>query len=133
MAGNRVWADNSLPVKSRVLNESHECEQGFSNFAACAVTRAAAKRDAEPVTQAEECQVEPDLIVPEHLSVSQQELIQAQRAHASLTELFHKVQPSDDARSAASGYFLQKDVLVRRWIPQGLDCVGSRAARFCTK
>ncbi|KAL3967153.1 FMS-like tyrosine kinase 1 [Sarotherodon galilaeus] len=124
LAGNRVWADSSLPVKSRVLNESHECEQGFSDFVACAVTRAAAKRDTEPVTQAEECQVEPDFIIPQHLSVSQQELVQAQHADASLAELFRQVQPSVDARSAASGYFLHEDVLVRKWSPQGLDCVG---------
>ena len=57
------------------------------------------------------------------LSISQQELI-TEQADASLSELFDQVRPSVEARSAASWYFLQNEVLVRKWVPQGMDGVG---------
>ncbi len=37
--------------------------------------------------------------------------------------LFDQVQPKQEAKSAAFGYFLHDGVLVHKWVPQGLDCV----------
>ncbi len=33
------------------------------------------------------------------------------------------MQPKQEAKSAAFGYFLHDGVLVYKWVPQGLDCV----------
>lgn len=49
---------------------------------------------------------------------------------AFLNELFDKMQPSNQAKSVAFGYFLQSEVLVSKWVPQGFDCVGDSVVQI---
>ena len=91
---------------------------------ACAVTRAGSKDKSDSVEEKEDCDVELDLQVPQSHPVSQPELITEQRADASLSDMFAQVKPKVDFESAPFGYFLQGGVLVNKWMPQGVDCVG---------
>lgn len=122
LAGDRVWP-SVVPVKvSAHVKEQDDCEQNFPEvFTASAVTRAMTKDKSD----GEDCDFKLDFKLPESLSVSQQELIAEQRADTSLSELFDQVQPTQEAKNSASGYFLQDEVLVRKWIPQGTDLLGT--------
>ena len=124
LAGNHGWVDGAppdacAPMLDNPTDGKIECPEVFT---ACAVTRAMAAKDF--AFDHEEWDCERNLHVPDALSISQQELIAEQQGDASLRELFDQVRPSVEAQSAASGYFLQNEVLVRKWVPQGLDCVG---------
>uniref|UniRef100_A0AAQ5ZP60 Gypsy retrotransposon integrase-like protein 1 n=1 Tax=Amphiprion ocellaris TaxID=80972 RepID=A0AAQ5ZP60_AMPOC len=121
LAGDRVWPSGG-PVKVSTRKEPDDCERTFPEvFTACAVTRAMAKAKSDT----EDCDFKLDFQLPESLSVSQQELVTEQRADASLSDLFDQVQPTQEAKSSASGYFLQDEVLVRKWIPQRTDLLGT--------
>lgn len=124
LAGDRVWA-SGCPVKLPAqVKEPDDCQRNFPEvFTACAVTRAMTK--AESDTSNEDCDFKVDFHLPESFSISQQELVTEQKADASLSELFDQVQPTKEAKSSASGYFLQDEELVRKWIPQGMDLLGT--------
>ena len=137
LAGNHGWVDGAPPdTYTPLMNNPADCKIEFPEvFTACAVTRAMAAKDSEPEDFAvdhEELDCGRDLHVPDSLSISQQELITEQQADASLSELFDQVRPSVEARSAASGYFLQNEVLVRKWVPQGMDGVGDPVYQVVT-
>lgn len=124
LAGNHVWATR-CPVKvSAQAKEPDDCELNFPDvFTACAVTRAAAKAKSDKSTENGDFKVQIDL--PKSFSISQQELISEQKADSSLSDLFDQVQPSSEIQNSASGYFLQDEVLVRKWVPQGFDVLGN--------
>lgn len=42
-----------------------------------------------------------------------------------LSEVFERVLSNIDGKSAAKGYLLQDDLLVRKWMPHGEDFVGN--------
>jgi len=54
-----------------------------------------------------------------------------------LREMFERVLPVSEINSAANGYFLQNEVLYRKWLPIGEDCVENEVfqlvvpAKFC--
>lgn len=124
LAGNRVWADGVPPAEPNIMvDETDDGEKEFPDvFVSCAVTRAMSKANSS--SSDEEENNETQLHVPGSLPVSQQELISEQRSDDSLSDMFDQVRPCSEAKSAASGYFLQNKVLVRKWVPQGMDCVG---------
>uniref|UniRef100_A0A4W6FVS0 Gypsy retrotransposon integrase-like protein 1 n=1 Tax=Lates calcarifer TaxID=8187 RepID=A0A4W6FVS0_LATCA len=129
LAGIRVWADGPPPPvvtsSPSVAEKPDESAQSFpSVFTACAVTRAMRSREAEP--EAEQSDTEgneaPSVSIPDSLlSVSRSDLAQEQSSDLSLRELFHMVLPGAKGKSAARGYFLQDQLLVRKWVPHG-DC-----------
>lgn len=122
LAGSRVWCSDGPVAVSPTVKEPVDCEQTLSEvFAACAVTRAMA--NAQPESE-EPCGVDHDFTLPESLSVSQQDLVSEQRGDESLRGLFDQVRPTLEEESVASGYFLRKEVLVRKWVPQGFDLLG---------
>ncbi len=57
------------------------------------------------------------VVVPDSLlSVSRSDLVAEQRADPSLNQLFEAVLSPEDGNSAASGYLLQGELLVRKWL-----------------
>ena len=111
----------SSPAEGQVKVECDDYEQIFP---VCAVTRS-------------QTLVKNDLLVKEKnvphvqfplpafpFSVSKAELVQEQQGDAALTELFQQVRPVEEMESVAHGYFLEDDLLVRKWLPQGERFVG---------
>lgn len=62
------------------------------------------------------------LIFP--LSVPQSELMQEQVCDSSLKELFDHVLSAAKINNAASGHFLDNELLFRKWVVLDSDCVG---------
>ena len=95
-------------------------------FTACAVTRARCHEKAEP--EVEQSMTERtgtcSVSMPDSLSVSHTVLATEQRADPSLSKLFDKVLSDADMKSAAIGYLCQDQLLVRKWVPHGLNGVG---------
>ncbi len=54
--------------------------------------------------------------------LSRDDLIKEQKADVTLTELFDRVVPYVTIVNLPSGYYLEEDVLVRKWVPHG-ECV----------
>lgn len=69
---------------------------------------------------AEVCVTSPD----QFKSVSRSELVAERENYSSLKELFDKVFPLGEISSSAHGYFLQEDLLFRKWVPHGEAVVG---------
>ena len=131
LCGSRVWAScppSPVATSSPVTTESDESAQCFPDvFTACAVTRARCHEKAEPEVEQSmtegtgTCSVSmPDSL----LSVSHTVLATEQRADPSLSKLFDKVLSDADMKSAAIGYLCQDQLLVRKWVPHGLNRVG---------
>ncbi|KAF7654545.1 hypothetical protein LDENG_00068500 [Lucifuga dentata] len=57
-------------------------------------------------------------------SISHSELVEEQQADSSLKELLEKVLPIDEVKNNAQCYFIQNDLLMRKWTPHGVHCVG---------
>lgn len=55
----------------------------------------------------------------QHLFLGE-EWVRAQKADPTLSDLLENVFPGD-VRSAAHGYFLQKGLLMRKWVPRDGD------------
>lgn len=116
LAGNRVWADGSPPAEpSKDITDPVDCEKEFPDvFVSCAVARAMSKVN----SCSSDCKDEDDMThlhVPDSLPVLQQELVSEQRSDDSLGDMFDQTRPSSESKSVASGYFLQNNVLVRKW------------------
>ncbi|KAI3359045.1 hypothetical protein L3Q82_015431 [Scortum barcoo] len=47
------------------------------------------------------------------------ELVKQQKNDPTLRALYNHILPEDEVESAPRGYFLQDDLLVRKWVPQG--------------
>ncbi len=62
--------------------------------------------------------------IPSNLSISRDDLIKEQKADVTLTELFDRVVPYVTIVNLPSGYFLEEDVLVRKWVPHGEFVIG---------
>ncbi len=59
------------------------------------------------------------------LSVFRSGLVTEQRADPMLSELFNRVLSEADGKSAAKGYLLKDELLVRKWMPHGETFVGN--------
>lgn len=57
-------------------------------------------------------------------SVSREDWVKSQKADASLSALWDGVLPAEKVRDVAQGYFVQEDLLVRKWLPCLGDSVG---------
>lgn len=57
-------------------------------------------------------------------SVSHSELLAAQQADETLKGMLEAAQPVGELENRAQGYFIQSNVLMRKWAPQGKDFVG---------
>lgn len=139
LAGSAVWADGPpSPVVSPkpYALEKSQSNLGSSVFPACAVTRAQSC-----ATVLEDKGV---VVPPVHVSLSSlpqaiscQEWGRSQRADSTLSSLWAEVLPSEKIRDVALGYFVQGDLLVRKWVPCEGDFVGKAVyqvvvpAEFC--
>uniref|UniRef100_A0A3B4TE40 Gypsy retrotransposon integrase-like protein 1 n=1 Tax=Seriola dumerili TaxID=41447 RepID=A0A3B4TE40_SERDU len=136
VAGGRVWADappllhpvvSSVPL---VRKQPDEYQASFPEvFTACAVTRSMTRDTpdsiSEPVKIKGEVSDSWDFSLSEvPLSASQEELKLEQRADPSLEGLFDMVLSGDEVQNNSHGYFLLKELLVRKWVPHGDDFVG---------
>ena len=128
LAGSRVWADVPSPIvtASPVVDSSDSILLAIPNvFTACAVTRSRARKQDEQ--ELEQCHHEDmgDVSVPESLlSASRGDLVDEQRADATLGELFENVLTEVEGRSAVKGYMVKDGLLVRKWMPHGPRFVG---------
>ncbi|KAI2656583.1 Zinc finger and SCAN domain-containing protein 25 [Labeo rohita] len=99
----------------------------LSEDASCVVTRSKTKMmDDENVNLCDTCipvkSVVPGLsLFPK---ISRAELVAAQRDDPGLKSLFTAVLPPEDVESAATGYFIDDGVLLRKWLAQKEDCGG---------
>lgn len=125
LAGDKVWPDVlSPPVVSSVpISGPDESGTNFPEvFTACAVTRF--MTSAQPKLSSDSVVLKPTFSLPDDFSVSIPELVQEQQLDVSLQKLFDDVMSSDDIRHVAHGYFLQDGMLVRKWVPHGIDFAG---------
>lgn len=76
-----------------------------------AQTRAICTR--QDLGQGEKLNAFPSLL----LAISREELVKEQNADPSLITLFDLVCSADEWRTLPQGYFLQSDLLVRKWTP----------------
>ncbi|XP_034567353.1 uncharacterized protein LOC117832370 [Notolabrus celidotus] len=129
LAGSRVWAEvppppivSSTPTMSGNPDVNSLCFPEV--FTACAVTRAMSHAQGE-TEQEEEVSGADSVLVPDTLlSVSHGDLAAEQRADPSLRQLFDAVLCPEEGSSAAGGYVLQGELLVRKWLAHGEDFVG---------
>ena len=111
-----------------VSSNPDKCETEFPDvFTACAVTRAMKRAQSDEIMSPEN-----DDILQQHVktcpdvpwSVSHSELVKEQRADSSLKELMESVLPGGEVKNHAQCYFLQNEVLMRKWVPQWEHFVG---------
>lgn len=135
VAGGRVWPDQPAhPLVVPVLLGTcgpDENETRFPEvFKACAVTRMMmrAGSDAGGVDRSEQKVLVAESLIS-HLSncpfsVSHSELVKEQKADSTLAELFQSVRPVGEVKNLAQGYFIEKGVLLRKWVPHGEGFMG---------
>lgn len=92
-------------------------------FPVCAVTWAMGHPTVETVHK-EKDDVKAVVIPVPLESIAHSDLVQEQYSDPSLNALFELVSPVSDIETAAQGYFVQGDVLVRKWCAHGDDLVG---------
>uniref|UniRef100_A0AAQ4QC33 Gypsy retrotransposon integrase-like protein 1 n=1 Tax=Gasterosteus aculeatus aculeatus TaxID=481459 RepID=A0AAQ4QC33_GASAC len=135
VAGARVWGSSAVhPVVVPVplgSNGPDENEKQFPEvFTACAVTRAMKRPTdyAEPIevedVESEALELFVMTLSNTPLSVSHSELARELRADGTLKELFQSVLRVDEVKDRAHGYFVQNEVLVRKWVPHCESFVG---------
>lgn len=125
LAGERVWRNVSpnLVVTPSVTSETVADDFCSSNvFPSCVTTRSMTKK--QPDLEPELKRVSIPLEVPSILSVSRNDLIKEQKMDSTLAELFDRVVPYDTIVNLPSGYYLQEDVLCRKWVPHGEFVIG---------
>ena len=134
LAGGAVWADGPpFPVvtsKPLVSGEPDESGRGYPEvFPACAVTRAQSRTVAKPDSPAPalsggEGNSGHVVSLPDLPSVSRDEWVKCQQTDPSLSSLLDSVFSEAEIQNVAHGYFLQNDLLVRKWVPCDSDFVG---------
>ncbi|XP_055721489.1 uncharacterized protein LOC129813225 [Salvelinus fontinalis] len=126
LAGERVWpvAFPSLVVSTKpsVVEIPDESVQSFPEvFSACAVTRSMSRGELVTVPTNEKYATAFPVIP---LSVTRSDLINAQRTDSTLDELRDQIVPVEQLGDVAHGYFLQEDVLMRKWVSHGSCFLG---------
>lgn len=129
LAGGRVWSACSpalIVSPSLLISEGSEDKnaQNFPEvFVSSVVTRAGSKSlsgtpsdvkgDGKTLTK-----------IPSVLTISRSDLVREQQADASLVDLFDRLLSPDVLQDTASGYYLDGEILVRKWVSHGKDFVG---------
>ena len=101
-----------------------ECDDYKQNFPVCVVTRSQTLNKNDLVVKEKN---EPHVQFPLPafpFSVSKAELVQEQQMDPTLTELFQHVCPVEEMESVVQGYFLEDDMLVKKWLPRGERFIG---------
>ena len=96
-------------------------------FRACAVTRAMKRAQlvgTEVTEEVDTFQQHEDTCSNVPWSVSHSELVSEQRADRSLNKLLDMVQPAGEVKSNSRCYFIQNEVLMRKWVPQSEHFLG---------
>uniref|UniRef100_A0A674E7Q6 Gypsy retrotransposon integrase-like protein 1 n=1 Tax=Salmo trutta TaxID=8032 RepID=A0A674E7Q6_SALTR len=130
LAGERVW-----PVVSPALVVSNtpvivgipdESAQSFPEvFSACAVTRSMIHGDLVTASVNENTTKTSITVFPViPLPVPRSDLIDAQRTDSTLEKLRDQIVPVEQLGDVAHGYFLQEDVLMRKWMSHGSCFLG---------
>ncbi len=91
-------------------------------FAACAVTRAmenARLSRTGDLEAGDSCQQNDVMCTDVPWSVSQSELVKEQQADESLESLWGLAHHVGEVKNHAQCYFIQNDVLMRKWVPHG--------------
>ena len=122
LAGDRVWqkAPPSLVVSptpghtEKIVEDANNFPEGFVS---CAVTRSMTKSPFISVAQSDLERAENPIKIPPSLSVSREELALEQRADSSLDDMFGRLLPPDMVKNMPSGYYLEGELLVRKWVP----------------
>lgn len=132
IAGSRVWADVAPPAivvsAPMVSSKPDKSEAEFPDvFTACAVTRAMKRAQSDEMnsTESDDSPQQHNvtcLDVP--WSVSRSDLVAAQRADCSLKSLLEVARPAGEVKNHAQCYFIDNDVLMRKWVPQWEHFVG---------
>uniref|UniRef100_A0A4W5JE97 Gypsy retrotransposon integrase-like protein 1 n=1 Tax=Hucho hucho TaxID=62062 RepID=A0A4W5JE97_9TELE len=130
LAGEHVWpvVFPSLVVSAKpsFLKIPDESAQSFPEvFSACAVTRSMSRGDlvtAPANEMATKKSVTTFPVIP--LSVPRSDLIKEQQADPTLEALRDQIVPVEQLRNVAHGYFLQEDVLMRKWLSHGSCFLG---------
>lgn len=135
MGGGRVWADGPSPpppvVSSVPLVREQPDDVGATFpevFTACAVSRAMVRDGASRNSDGGNVKPEAESClfslsdVP--FSVSLEDLRVEQRADPSLSSLFDQVLTVDEVTDSSRGYFIQDEVLVKKWVPHGDSFIG---------
>lgn len=131
LAGSAVWAGVPPPVVVSRPVASGEPDESIlqfpSVFPVCAVTRAQIrKKSADPhVSECSKSNVVHAVSLPDlPSSVSKEDWVRSQRDDSSLSALWTELLPAEKVRDTAQGYFVQGDLLVRKWVPCVGDAVG---------
>lgn len=126
LAGGRVWVNES---PSLVVTDAPSCTDGLDDsarqypkvFVACAVTRSGAQpRAEEKISDPESCFILSDYPIV----VSREELSTEQQNDETLKPQFEQVIDSTEIRDRAQGYFIEQNVLLRKWSPHAVDGMG---------
>lgn len=121
LAGERVWpvVFPSLVVSTKpsIVGIPDESAQSFpAVFSAGAVTRSMSHGDPVPAPVNENTTKKSLTVFPViPLSVFRSDLINAPRTDPTLEELRDQIVPVEQLGDVAHGYFLQEDVLMRKW------------------
>ncbi len=126
LAGERVWQKvlpNLVVTPSVSISEMTDYNFTCSSnvFSSCVITRSMSKIQSDVKSRTKRMRSE-TLEIPSILSVSRDDLIKEQKADVTLNELFDRVVPYVTIVNLPSGYYLEEDVLVRKWVPHG-ECV----------
>ncbi len=122
LAGDRVWSDvTSPPVVTTCptsLGDMDISQQHPEVFVSCALTRAMSKKITDDRLRDFKGLVKSQRMVPGLLalpSVSHQVWVSAQKEDPSLKSLFDAVLSPDVEECSANGYFIENEVLLRKW------------------
>ncbi len=122
LAGDHVWSDvTSPPVVTTCptsLGDMDISQQHPEVFVSCALTRAMSKEITDDRLRDFKGLVKSQRMVPGLLalpSVSYQVWVCAQREDSSLKSLFDAVLSPEVEESSANGYFIENEVLLRKW------------------
>lgn len=117
LAGESVWPVLSpSPIVTPKSLSAQECREGEN--ASCVVTRSK-KRE---LNEVELCDT--SVPVAPGLSLLSKELVIAQKEDRGLKGLFAAVLRPEDVESAATGYFIHDEVLLRKWLAQSEESGG---------
>lgn len=100
--------------------DAGEFYQTRSVFPVCAVTRAQSCREFAQDRTAEKEVIAPLLDLPP----SRDEWVRNQKEDLTLSGLWANVLSGSQIENVGQGYFLQEDMLVRKWVPCEADFVG---------
>lgn len=124
LAGGHVWKDVAPPPVvslTPLKGQRDKVSQEFPEiFVSRAVTRAMSRTQSPKCVEVSKYEV-PGLSV---FPISRRALVVAQQKDPALQVLFAAVVPPDEVLSVANGYFMQDDLLLRKWSRQYEEACG---------